>query len=77
MGKPVIVGRILDDPGFIDRHNCLLVPQGSAEELARTILWCLENRDRLEDIGRNGRLLYDRLFSAECIARRLQPIFQP
>lgn len=77
MGKPVVVGRILDDPGFIDRHNCLLVPQGSAEELARTILWCLENRDRLEDIGRNGRLLYDRLFSAECIARRLQPIFQP
>jgi glycosyltransferase involved in cell wall biosynthesis len=76
MGKPVVVGRILDDPGFIDRDNCLLVPQGSGEELANAILWCLENRDRLEDIGRNGRLLYDRLFSTECITQRLKPLFE-
>jgi glycosyltransferase involved in cell wall biosynthesis len=76
MGKPVVVGRILNDPGFIDRHNCLLVPQGSGEDLAGTILWCLENRDQLEDIGQNGRLLYDRRFSTECITRRLQPLFE-
>ncbi len=77
MGKPVVVGRIEGNPGFEDRCNCLLVPRGSGEELARAILWCHENRDRLEDIGRNGRLLYDRLFSTECITRLLQPLFEP
>jgi glycosyltransferase involved in cell wall biosynthesis len=77
MGKPVVVGRIAGDPGFEDRRNCLLVSQGSGGDLAGAILWSLENRHRLEDIGRNGRLLYDRLFSTECITRRLQPLFEP
>lgn len=75
MGKPVVIGRILDNPGFIDRHNCLLVAQDSGEELVKAILWCLENRCRLADIGWNGRILYDRIFSTECIAKRLRPLF--
>jgi glycosyltransferase involved in cell wall biosynthesis len=77
MEKPVVIGRIMDNAGFEDRRNCLLVTQGDGEELARVILWCLENRDRLGDIGRNGRLLYDRLFSTECITRQLQALFTP
>ena len=77
MEKPVVIGRIKDNAGFEDRRNCLLVSQGDGEELARVILWCLENRDRLGDIGRNGRLLYDRLFSTECITRQLQALFTP
>lgn len=77
MGKPVVVGRTEDDAGFEDRRNCLLVPQGSGEALAEAIRWCLENRDRLAEIGRNGRLLYERRFSTECIATQLQPHFGP
>lgn len=77
MGKPVVIGKIIDNTGFEDKYNCLLVSQGDGKELARVILWCLENRDRLGDIGRNGRLLYDRLFSTECITRQLQPLFKP
>ncbi len=76
MGKPVVVGQIMDNPGFEDRHNCLLVPQGDGGALAGIILWCLENKDRLGDIGQNGRLLYDRLFSTDCIAKRLRPLFE-
>jgi glycosyltransferase involved in cell wall biosynthesis len=77
MGKPVIVGRVADSPGFEDRRNCIMVPQGSGEELAGAVLWCLENRNRLGEIGRNGRLLYERLFSTECISKLLQPLFEP
>ena len=76
LGKPVIVGRIADNPGFEDRRNCLLVPQGSGEELAGAVLWCLENRGRLEEIGRNGRRLYERVFSTERITQRLRPLFE-
>jgi glycosyltransferase involved in cell wall biosynthesis len=76
MGKPVVVGRCTDNQGFEDRRNCLLGPQGSGEELAGAVLWCIENRDRLGEIGRNGRLLYERLFSTECITQRLQPLFE-
>ncbi len=77
MGKPVVVGRTLDSTGFEDRHNCLLVPQGSGRALAEAILWCLENRDRLAEIGRNGRMLYERHYSTSCIAACLQPHFEP
>jgi glycosyltransferase involved in cell wall biosynthesis len=76
MGKPVIVGRAANNPGFEDKSNCLLVSQGSGEELAEAVLWCLENRERLGEIGRNGRLLYEKLFSTECITQRLQPLFE-
>jgi len=77
MGKPVVIGRIAEDAGFEDRHNCLLVPQGSVEALEEAVLWCLEHRDRLEEIGRNGRLLYERRFSTACISAKLEPHFQP
>ncbi|OPY04367.1 MAG: putative glycosyl transferase [Syntrophaceae bacterium PtaU1.Bin231] len=77
MGKPVVVGRIDEDAGFEDRHNCLLVTQGSVEALEEAVLWCLANRDRLEEIGRNGRLLYERCFSTACIAAKLEPHLQP
>jgi len=77
MGKPVVIGRIAEEAGFEDRHNCLLVPQGSVEALEEAILWCLEHRNRLEEIGRNGRLLYERRFSTACISAKLERHFQP
>ncbi len=67
MGKSTVVGEIEGDHGFIDRDNCLLVPQGDAEALSRAILWALHHRDRLPVIGRRGQELYQRRYSIDCV----------
>ena len=72
MAKPVIVGEIDYDYGFIDKENCLLAKQASEIELAGIIKWCLYNRDKLFFIGKNGRDLYLSNFSIECIKKHLQ-----
>lgn len=67
MAKTVIIGRIDYDYGFIDKENCLLVKQASENELAYSIKWCLDNKDKLFIIGKNGRELYLKNFSTLCI----------
>ncbi|GHT99651.1 hypothetical protein FACS1894154_07140 [Betaproteobacteria bacterium] len=71
LGKPTIIGAAEDNPGFVARENCLLVPQGSAEALAAALHWAVENRERLDEIGQRGRILYRRALSIEVMARRL------
>ncbi|MBN2397140.1 MAG: glycosyltransferase [Deltaproteobacteria bacterium] len=77
MGKAVIVGAAADACGFQDRENCLLVPQGDGEELARAIRWCFENRNRLPAIGEGGLRLYRERFSIGCIQENLRGMLVP
>ena len=51
MGKATVIGRIDEDPGFIDRVNCLLVKQGDAVALADAIRWGYSHRGMLAEIG--------------------------
>jgi hypothetical protein len=71
LGRPTLIGAAEDNPGFIDRENCLLVPQGSAEALAAALRWAAENRERLEEIGQQGQALYMRELSVDVLAKRL------
>ena len=72
MAKPVVVGEIDYDYGFMNKKNCLLVKQASDRELAEIILWCNQNREKLFLIGKNGRDLYQKKFSINCIKKPLQ-----
>lgn len=74
MGKPTVIGRIDEDYGFKDKKNCLLVSQGNGRKLAKTILWCLENQEKLSQIGRKGLELYRTKFSIDHIKEALQVI---
>ena len=71
MGKPTVIGSNDEKAGFVDKVNCLLVEQGDADDLARAILWAYNNQDRLDEIGRNARLLYLEKFSTDVMASRL------
>ncbi len=71
--KPTVIGRIDEPVGLLDRENCLLVEQGDAESLAGACRWALDNRDRLADIGKQGRRLYVEKFSVSELARQLEP----
>lgn len=76
MGRPTVVGKIDEDYGFEDKKNCLLVSQGDGKELAKAILWCFENQERLDEIGQNGLELYEKIFSINSIKQSLQTIFK-
>ena len=63
LAKPTVIGRTNEEVGLIDKVNCLLVDQASAEKLAETIKWAYDNREKLDNIGEAGRSLYDSTFS--------------
>jgi glycosyltransferase involved in cell wall biosynthesis len=75
MAKPVIVGQIEDDYGFEDKVNCLLIPQGNAEALAKAILWAYQHRSELSQIGQRGYDLYQSRYSVKHISDTLKGVF--
>jgi glycosyltransferase involved in cell wall biosynthesis len=72
MAKPVIIGEIDDDCGFVDSVNCLLVPQKDPSALADAILWAFQHQAELDAIGYRGRELYQARYSIECITEKLR-----
>lgn len=65
MRKPVIVGKIEEKIGFVDKENCLLVPQKNSKALAEAIEWAYHNTYKLEEMGQNGYSLYHGTFSVK------------
>ncbi len=63
IAKPTIIGAIDEEVGFVDKRNCLLIKQGSTDELVANILWAYENQDKLAKIGKSGQDLYKKKFS--------------
>lgn len=76
LGRPTIIGAIEADYGFVDKHNCLLVAQGDAQDLAAALRWAWEHRDALPDIGAAGQKLYAERLSITAIAQMLGPALQ-
>lgn len=77
-GVPTVVGWSGEAErfGFADRTNCLVVPRGDARRLAETIEWASAHRVDLDNIGANGRLLFESQFSTLALARALDPLIQ-
>ncbi len=74
MGKATIIGKIEQETGFVDKHNCLLVDQNNPQQLADAICWGVHNRHKLIAIGRAGQQLYNQRFSIEHITEELVKI---
>lgn len=71
-GKATVIGRIDTQFPFRDRENCLLVEQGNPESLRRALQWAVENRNQLEQIGKQGQQLYREQFSIARVKAILQ-----
>ena len=72
MKKPVVVGLIEPNQGFIDKHNCLLVPQANAPALADAVKWAYSHQSNLPGIASRGYDLYQRKFSTHQISQTLK-----
>lgn len=76
ISKPVLIGRVDEEVGFVDKVNCLIVDQASPSELAKAILWAYENRDKLDDIGKRAGELYWKRFSQEAQTNTLEKVIE-
>ncbi len=63
--SPVLIGRNEVNEGFVDKKNCLVVPQADAEALAEAIRWAADHPKEMALIGLAGRKLYEQHFSHE------------
>ncbi len=71
LGKATVIGSINEDVGFVDKHNCLLIPQGNPQALADTLRWCFDQRHQLAEIGERGRAIYSEKLSVDVIRQLL------
>jgi glycosyltransferase involved in cell wall biosynthesis len=71
LGKPTIIGEIDEDHGFIDKENCLLIPQGNPGALAEALRWAYIHQEQLCRIGEQGRAIYAEKLSIKVIGDRL------
>ena len=74
MGRPVVVGETDVDTGFVDKANCLLVPQADPAALADAVAWASGHPSELARIGQAGRDLYKSRYSIERISQELRRI---
>jgi glycosyltransferase involved in cell wall biosynthesis len=78
MAKPVIVGRYQGSGGgFVDKENCLLIPQNNVKALASAILWAFDHPSELGRIGRRGYELFRNEYSSKRISEILREIIHP
>jgi len=74
-GLPCIVSDAAGSAAYIeDGENSLLVKRGDVDALAQKIRWCVEHRDRLNQMGENARRIYKQYFSMEVFERNLMEI---
>ncbi len=74
---PVLIGETKETLGsqlFIDKTNCLMVPQGDAQALAAAIMWAFTNPKELSHIGQAGNKLYEQEFSQLAISQKLSSL---
>ncbi|MDJ0783414.1 MAG: hypothetical protein QNJ22_15665 [Desulfosarcinaceae bacterium] len=76
MAKPTVIGKVPYAYPFLDRINCLYVPQGDPLALARGIRWAFLNQARLREIGVNGYQTYLDHFSQKKITLQLNEIIR-
>jgi len=74
MAKPVLIGHIDEEVGFVDGKNCLKISQASEKQLREKIVWAIQHRGELEQIGLGGKRLYDEKFSKQAQHQKLTDI---
>lgn len=77
MKKPCIIS---DSAGMaeyiIHQWNGLVFKNESPEELADRIVWCIENRKLLKEIGENARKTYEEHFTMEKFGQRVMSVLE-
>jgi glycosyltransferase involved in cell wall biosynthesis len=76
-GKTCIVSDHAGTVDYVDDgKNGFVFESGNSDDLCAKMRWCVENRDKLETIGRNARKTYEEFFTIEKFGERLEKIVE-
>jgi glycosyltransferase involved in cell wall biosynthesis len=76
-GKNCIVSDHAGMADYVDNgKNGFVFESGNSDDLCAKMRWCVENRDKLETIGRNARNTYEEFFTIEKFGERLEKIVE-
>lgn len=71
-GKICVISDNTGNAGFITSgENGFVFRNGDQEDLSEKIVWCIEHRDRLREIGENARKVYEANFTMKKMGDRL------
>lgn len=74
---PCIISDAAGTASYIENErNGLVFHSGNAGQLAVKIEWCVQNKERVEQMGKEARKLYEKYFSMEAFERQLLDIFK-
>ena len=76
-GVPCIVSDVTGTASYISEgSNGLIFGSGDAEMLAGKLRWCMENRERLGQMGKEARRVYEKYFSMDVFEEHLMGIIR-
>lgn len=71
-GVPCIVSDVTGTAAYINEgKDGLIFESEDPKMLARKIRWCVENRDKLEQMGKKARRIYEKYFSMEVFEKNV------
>lgn len=74
---PCIVSDAAGTAAYIhDGGDGLVFPSGDAQALAKKIMWCVTDREKLAGMGKKARKLYEKYFSMPAFEKRFMEIIQ-
>ncbi|MEQ8170250.1 MAG: glycosyltransferase family 4 protein [Candidatus Eremiobacterota bacterium] len=77
MGKPVLLVSEEGDTGnIIEEGQCGFRLGREHKELAEKLMWCLENREKCKEMGRNGREYVRKYLNRKKLAEDMDRIFK-
>lgn len=75
--RPVIASRVEGDREIVKNGNCgFLFNPDDVESLVSSIIESYQERDKLPDLGKNGRRLIENRFSWENVAKKVQRVLK-
>lgn len=76
MAEPTLVGEIDETTSFVNKQNCLIVPQADSQAIADSIVWAQQHPSELQAIGVAGKDLYTRELSSQAVYTRISTILE-
>ena len=72
IGREVITTNVVGcKDTVIDGYNGFVVPYGDHEKMTEKIIWCIENPEKVEEMGRNARKYAEENFDQKKINERI------
>lgn len=72
---PCIISNMTGTADYVNNYaNSIIFENENADDLSKKIMWCLDHKDKVIDMGQNARKVYEEFFSAEIFSKKIKHI---